>query len=161
MGEGMPIARATVDAQEACKAAVADASAMYPNSTIVFLPSGDLSGSFDGVRLQQLVTNLLINAAQYSAKGHNITLRADGLEDAIAIKVSNFGPVIPEESLKTIFQPLVQLEAEIEDDARPTTSLGLGLFIARETAVAHNGTIEVTSSTAEGTAFSVILPRNA
>ncbi|WP_229211319.1 MULTISPECIES: sensor histidine kinase KdpD [unclassified Duganella] len=159
MGAGMPIARATVDVQEVCKAAVADASAMYPNSTIVFLPNGNLTGSFDSVRLQQLVTNLLINAAQYSAKGQDITLRADGLEDAIAIKVSNFGPVIPEESLKTIFQPLVQLEADVEDDARPTTSLGLGLFIARETAAAHDGTIAVTSSMAEGTAFSVILPR--
>ncbi|MES2163571.1 MAG: HAMP domain-containing sensor histidine kinase [Pseudomonadota bacterium] len=161
MGAGMPIARTTVDVQEICQAAVADASAMYQKSSIVFHPNGNLTGSFDGVRLQQLVTNLLINAAQYSAKGHAITLRADGLEDAITIKVSNFGPVIPEESLKTIFQPLVQLEADIDDDSRPTTSLGLGLFIARETAAAHNGMIEVTSSTTEGTVFSVILPRNA
>ncbi len=161
MGAGMPTARTMVDVQEICQAAVADASAMYPKSTIAFLSNGNLTGSFDGVRLQQLVTNLLINAAQYSAKGHDVTLRADGLEGAITIKVSNFGPVIPEVSLKTIFQPLLQLGADIEDEARPTTSLGLGLFIARETAVAHNGTIGVTSSMAEGTVFSVVLPRNA
>jgi signal transduction histidine kinase len=87
-------------------------------------------------------------------------LEAVGLEDAITIKVSNFGPVIPEESLKTIFQPLVQLEPDIEEDARPKTSLGLGLFIAQETTAAHNGKIAVTSSTADGTVFSVNLPRN-
>lgn len=160
MGAGMPTVRATVDAQEVCKSAVADARAMYPGSTIVFRPSGNLTGSFDSVRLQQLVTNLLINAAQYSAKGHDITLEAVGLEDAITIQVSNFGPVIPEESLKTIFQPLVQLEPDIEEDARPKTSLGLGLFIAQETTAAHNGKIAVTSSTADGTVFSVNLPRN-
>lgn len=160
MGAGMPTVRATVEAQEICEAAVADARAMYPGSTIVFRPRGNLTGSFDSVRLQQLVTNLLINAAQYSAKGHDITLDAVGLEDAITIKVSNFGPVIPEESLKTIFQPLVQLEPDIEEEARPNTSLGLGLFIAQETTTAHNGKIAVTSSTADGTVFSVNLPRN-
>ncbi|HZV66387.1 MAG TPA: sensor histidine kinase [Telluria sp.] len=160
MGAGMPTVRTMLDSQEVCQAAVADARAMYPNITIVFRHTGELTGSFDGVRLQQLVTNLLINAAQYSAKDHDVILEAVGSAVAITISVSNFGPVIPEESLKTIFQPLVQLEPNIEDDARPTTSLGLGLFIAKETAVAHNGTIAVTSNTEDGTIFSVNFPRN-
>ena len=159
MGAGMPTVRTTVDAQEVCKAAIVDARAMYPGSTIVFRANGNLTGSFDSVRLQQLVTNLLINAAQYSAKGHDVTLEAAGLEDAITIKVRNFGPVIPEESLKTIFQPLVQLEPDIDEDARPKTSLGLGLFIAQETSAAHNGKISVTSNVADGTVFAVHFPR--
>ena len=107
MGAGMPTVLTTVDAKEVCQAALADAQAMYPGCTIVFRPSGNLIASFDGIRLQQMVTNLLINAAQYSAKGHEITLDATGLEDAITIEVGNLGPVIPAESLKTIFQPLV------------------------------------------------------
>jgi signal transduction histidine kinase len=160
MGAGMPTVRATVDALEVCKAAVADAQAMYPDSTIVFRPSGNLTGSFDSVRLLQLVTNLLINAAQYSTKHREVTLEAVGLADAITLKVGNFGPVIPEESLKAIFQPLVQLTADVDEDARPTTSLGLGLFIAKETTSAHNGTITVTSSADEGTVFSVNFPRD-
>lgn len=160
MGAGMPIVRATVDAEEVCKAAVADACAMYPDSTIVFLPSGNLTGSFDSVRLQQLVTNLLINAAQYSPRDKDVILQAGALEDTITIQVCNFGPVIPQQSLKTIFQPLIQLDPDIEEDARPKTSLGLGLFIAQETTAAHNGSIAVTSNVAEGTVFSVILPRN-
>jgi len=160
MGAGMPTTRLMIDAQGVCEDSVADARAMYPGSTIVFRPGGNLIGLFDAVRLQQLVTNLLINAAQYSAKGHDITLEAVGTEDAITINVSNFGPLIPEESLKTIFQPLVQLEPDIEEEARPKTSLGLGLFIAHETTVAHNGKISVTSDTADGTVFTVIFPRN-
>jgi signal transduction histidine kinase len=160
MGAGMPTVRVILDIAEVCKAAVADARAMYPNSTIVYSPSGNLIGSFDGVRLQQLVTNLLINAAQYSTKGSDVRLEADGSERSITLNVSNLGPVIPEESLKTIFQPLVQLDPDSEDDARPRTSLGLGLFIAQETATAHNGTISVTSSAAEGTVFSVRFPRD-
>lgn len=160
MGAGMPTARATVDAHEVCHAALADARAMYPGSTIIFHASGNLTGSFDSTRLQQLVTNLLINATQYSAREHDVTLEAAGLDDAITIKVSNFGPVIPEASLKTIFQPLMQLDPDIEGDERPKTSLGLGLFIAQETATAHNGTITVTSSAAHGTVFSVNFPRD-
>jgi signal transduction histidine kinase len=160
MGAGMPTVRVILDIREVCKAAVADSQAMYPNCTIVFHPSGDLSGAFDAVRLQQLVTNLLINAAQYSAKGSDVTLEAVGSECAITLNVRNLGPVIPEESLKTIFQPLVQLDPDSEEDTRPRTSLGLGLFIAQEAASAHNATISVTSSATAGTVFSVRFPRD-
>ncbi|MBC7859807.1 MAG: HAMP domain-containing histidine kinase [Burkholderiaceae bacterium] len=159
MGAGMPTARAPVDALAVCQAAVADARAMYPTSSFVFRPDGNLTGSFDSVRLQQLVTNLLTNAAQYSAKGRDVTLDAVGLEDAITIRVTNFGAVIPEAFLKTIFQPLVQLAPDSEEDTRPKTSLGLGLFIAQETVAAHNGKITVTSSDADGTVFAVDFPR--
>lgn len=160
MGAGMPTTRLMVDAQEVCIAAIADAHAMYPNSKIIFRPDGNLCGLFDAVRLQQLVTNLLINAAQYSTKGHNVVLGAVGKSDAITIKVINRGPVIPEESLKTMFQPLVQLEPDSEEEAKPKTSLGLGLFIASATAAAHNGKIAVISNMAEGTVFSAIFPRD-
>jgi signal transduction histidine kinase len=160
MNAGMPTNRLMIDAQEVCQAAVADARAMYPGSTIVFRPSGNLTGSFDAVRLQQLVTNLLINAAQYSSKDHDVTLEATGSDDAITISVGNVGPVIPPESLNTIFQPLVQLEPDSDEDARPTTSLGLGLFIAQETTAAHNGKLTVTSTEAEGTVFSAHFPRD-
>jgi signal transduction histidine kinase len=160
MDAGMPIMRASVDIVELCKAAAADAHAMYPNTTIAFHHDGALRGEFDGVRLQQLVTNLLINAAQYSDKGSEVTFEAIGDDDAITLTVRNLGPVIPQESLKTIFQPMVQLDPDGGEEARPRTSLGLGLYIARETALAHHGTIGVTSAAAEGTVFTVRFPRD-
>ncbi|MEO7497378.1 MAG: sensor histidine kinase [Massilia sp.] len=159
MGAGMPVVRARVDVEEVCQAAAADARAMYPNNMIVFHSSGQLWGSFDKIRLQQLVTNLLINAAQYSARGREVTLEATGLDEEIVINVTNVGTVIPQAALKTIFQPLVQLDPDSDVEARPRTSLGLGLFIAQATATAHDGTIAVTSSAAGGTVFSVKLPR--
>lgn len=58
-----------------------------------------------------------------------------------------------------IFNPLVQVaRRESEPHERPSTSLGLGLFIAREILAAHGGTIEVTSAEDTGTAFTVRLP---
>jgi signal transduction histidine kinase len=109
------------------------------------------------VRLHQLLTNLLINAAQYGGRTAPVLLRARADAHAVTIEVTNQGIVIPAESLQSIFRPLIQLPAEGEEE-RPRTSLGLGLFIAREIALAHGGGILV-SSNEGGTTFSVRLPR--
>lgn len=159
MGAGMPTTRLMLDVQEVCQAALADARAMYPACSIVFQPSGNLTGAFDAIRLQQLLTNLLINAAQYSAPQQDVTLEATGHADAITFQIRNFGPVIPAEFLKTIFQPLIQLAPESAEDTRPKTSLGLGLFIAHEITAAHDGTIAVSSDAANGTVFTLNFPR--
>ena len=160
MGGGIPATRTMVEAAEVCKMAVADAQAMYPAASVKFVAEGDLRGEFDNIRLLQLVTNLLINAAQHGERGMPVTLAAKGEADAITLRVTNFGPVIPAESMQNIFQPLVQLEPEGEHDTRPKTSLGLGLFIAQEITSAHDGTIDVTSDETDGTVFTVRLPRN-
>lgn len=160
MGEGMPTTRLPIDATGVCNAAVADARAMYPCNTITFQHSGNLAGNFDAVRLQQLVTNLLMNAAQHSNGDHAVTMQAQGTDKAIVIRVRNVGAVIPPDSLGTIFQAMVQLEPANAEDTRPKTSLGLGLFIAQQTAAAHEGTIAVTSDAVDGTVFTVTLPRD-
>jgi hypothetical protein len=160
MGGGMPATRTMLEAAEVCKTAVADAQAMYPGASVKFVAEGDLRGEFDNIRLLQLVTNLLINAAQHGERGMPVTLEAKGEADAIMLRVTNFGPVIPAESMQNIFQPLVQLEPEGGHDTRPKTSLGLGLFIAQEITSAHDGKIDVTSDETEGTVFTVRLPRN-
>ena len=160
LGAGMPIARTTINVHQVCEAAMADARAMFPRSVIRFDASGDLNGEFDAGRLQQLVTNLLINAAQYGTEGTCVVMAADGTAQRLQILVTNEGPAIPEEDLKAIFHPLVQLDVDRDEDARPRTSLGLGLFIAKETAEAHGGTITVRSDAVEGTVFTVDLPRH-
>lgn len=159
MAAGMPVLRAPVDILALCQAAVADAHAMYPDASIEFRHDGVLRGEFDAVRLQQLVTNLLINAAQHSDKASAVAFDAIGGDDAITLRVRNFGAVIPRESLTAIFQPLVQLEPEDVLESKPRTSLGLGLYIAHETAIAHDGAISVSSSATGGTVFTASFPR--
>ena len=71
----------------------------------------------------------------------------------------NAGSIIPEGSLGSIFDPLVQVP--VDGAGGPTggdASLGLGLFIAREIVAAHGGTIGVTSSLEAGTAFRLRIP---
>ena len=159
LGGKMPMVPSPSDMGDIAQAALHDAALAHPDCAFEFHSDGDLSGVFDGVRLQQVIVNLLTNAAQYRARGTGITLNVESGQDEVAIAVTNLGPAIPADALKTIFSAMVQLPVDGEQPGRPRTSLGLGLFIARETALAHGGSIEVSSSDVEGTTFTVRIPR--
>lgn len=157
LGDGIPIERHHGDLLEVCQWAVDDASGAHPQSQFVLESAGDLTGSFDHPRLQQVFTNLLNNAAQYGARNVPVVINATGHVDRICIAVTNLGPAIPHESLATLFSSFVQLSPHA-DDMRPRTSLGLGLYIAREICSAHDGTLTVHSDDS-GTVFSACIPR--
>ena len=72
--------------------------------------------------------------------------------------VNNQCRVMSRAYLRAIFKPLVQGPVDATD-TRPTTSLGLGLYIAHQIADAHGGDISVTSDDAIGTTFTVRIPR--
>ncbi|MGI4860261.1 MAG: sensor histidine kinase [Janthinobacterium lividum] len=159
LGVGIPTTLATIDLQTVCRSAIDDAKALHPATRFVLTTSGSLVGAFDSVRTTQLLTNLLKNAAQYGAAGRAVEVDIHGSPDAVTMKIVNHGDVIPGESLESIFLPLVRLAPHDEAGKRPRTSLGLGLYVARETALAHGGTISVTSDVAAGTTFTVCLPK--
>ncbi|MDL2354375.1 MAG: HAMP domain-containing sensor histidine kinase [Pseudomonadota bacterium] len=159
LGAGMPTTVVVADLRSVCEAALEDAGSTHPGTRFDVALDGDLHGRFDPVRLHQLLTNLLINAAQYGGHAAPVLLRAHADAQTLTVEVTNQGSTIPPDSLQSIFRPLVQLPAEASDE-RPRTSLGLGLFIAREIALAHGGSIAVSSNEASGTTFCVRLPRN-
>jgi signal transduction histidine kinase len=159
---GMPIKCKQTNLGEVCAAALEDASATHPDSRFELKTEGDLTGDFDADRLHQLLANLLVNAGQYGAKDRAVVMVAHGEAPAVIVSVTNYGPPIPASSLEAIFKPLVQLPEADEDSTRPRTSLGLGLFIAREIAMAHGGDLDAASDDSIGTTtFTVRLPRSA
>jgi signal transduction histidine kinase len=111
---------------------------------------GDLRGQWDADRLQQAMANLIVNALRYG--DGDVWLRGVDAGPHVELSVHNAGGCIAAERLPTIFEPF-----------RRGTSvgkgLGLGLFIVREIAAAHGGTVEVTSTPDGGTTFVVRLPR--
>lgn len=162
LGSGMPIALASSDAGKVCRAAIEDAQSTFPDSRFDFSSEGELSGMFDSVRLHQLFTNLLINAAKYGSTAEPVRVRALGEPGVVRVEVNNRGPAIPRRAWSAIFQPLVQWPSGASDDRKePRTSLGLGLYVAREIATLHGGSVEVHSSSEAGTTFTVCLPRAA
>ena len=158
LGAGMPTVKIHADLKDICQAAIEDAGAAYPDTAFELETEGHLTGQFDSVRLHQLFTNLLVNAAVYGSAETPVRMVARSSPHHVMVDVVNAGPVIPSESLESIFSPLLQLPG-VADDARPRTSLGLGLFVAREIALAHGGGISATSSEKAGTVFTVSLPR--
>jgi signal transduction histidine kinase len=160
LGKGIPVTPLAYDIGHVCETAHDEVQAAHPDCVFDLEMAGDLRAQVDPARLGQVLSNLLNNAIQYGAKGLPITLSARGEADTVVIEVVNQGPAIPADALKVIFNPLVQIRGEGVTATEPmSTSLGLGLFIAQEIVRGHGGTLRVESSDAEGTRFTIELPR--
>jgi two-component system NtrC family sensor kinase len=109
----------------------------------------------DANEMQQVFTNLALNAAEAMHEGGVIAIRtgADGDETFVRAEVSDTGSGIPEENLSKIFDPFFTTK-----DAGHGT--GLGLAITYGIIQRHEGTIEVKSELAQGTTFIIRLPRS-
>ena len=159
LGRGIEVVSNPGDLGDVCQYAIDEMRTAYPTREFTGEMAGDLSAGFDAGRIRQMLINLLVNAVQHGEPGHPVSLDVRGAGKTVRLAVRNRGRPIPPESLQVIFNPLVQIAAgEGEPDQRPPSSLGLGLYIAREIATGHGGTIGVTS-TAEGTTFVVEIPR--
>ena len=157
LGKSLPIERAPMDLADAAHAAIAEACAGNPECDPTVHVKGDTRGAWDAGRVSQLLQNLIGNALQHGLNKRDVTVTLTGEPDAVRLTVHNYGAPIPEDAIGTIFDPLVR--SADEQLGQPSTSLGLGLFIVKEVVDAHGGTIEVSSSEADGTLFTVVLPR--
>lgn len=158
LGDGIQIERRECDLLEMCQWALEDANAAHPRAVFSLHSSGNLIGAFDQARLQQLLTNLANNAAQYGTRETPILVDVAGASDHVVLKVHNHGAAIPTEVLPHLFKLLVQVP-ERDGNPRSRNSLGLGLYIAKQIAVAHGGDIEVESDGVAGTNFTAVIPR--
>ena len=157
LGGGIPITRSSIDLEETCRAVCDEISAYRPDCVVRFEAAGQLRGSWDGDRVAQALSNLLGNACQHGTRGEPVVVRVLGGGDEVVVSVSSQGPVIPERSLRDIFDPFRQLDPKAIT-ATEHSSIGLGLYIVQAIATAHQGTVDATSTVA-GTTFSLRLPR--
>jgi signal transduction histidine kinase len=126
----------------------------HPDRAIDLQVAGDTRGCWDGLRMQQLLCNLVTNAIKYGDSNAPVQVSMQGDGDDVQFEVKNSGAL--QGSGDTLFEPLRR--GGFADPTRETYSLGLGLYIAREIARAHGGDIELRSDEAE-TIFRVRLPR--
>ena len=159
LGRGIEVLPIVGDMGELCKDTFEEMRAAYSSRLLEFERLGDLTIAFDGPRMRQVLTNLLGNAVQHGDPIFPVHMSVRGGSEVV-ITVSNYGVPIPPESLQVIFDPLVQLaKHKTAANERPSTSLGLGLFIAREIVNAHGARITVSSSAESGTVFAVHMKR--
>ena len=141
---------------EICKDVIREIAAAHPTYTLQFSQSGDTAAVVDRTRMAQLISNLVGNAVQHGTRSGTISVSAQGDQQRVRVEVHNEGPAIDRARLEDIFEPLRRGASE---PPRTPGSLGLGLYIVRRIAVAHGGTISVTSSEEDGTTFVVEIPR--
>ncbi len=121
-------------------------------STLTLYADGPLEGQWDRVRIDQLLMNLVANAIKYGAGSPiDVTLRREG--DEAVIDVRDRGPGIAPEDMRRIFERF-----ERATSVRNYGGFGLGLYVVREIARAHGGSIQVENSADGGARFTARLP---
>lgn len=112
----------------------------------------------DGMRLRQMLANLLGNAVKFTENGRiNVTVRyvpVDGHHE-LQLQVRDTGPGISEEKLRTLFQPFTQGDASM---SRRFGGTGLGLTICRRLAQLMGGSATSVSTVGEGSTFTIQIP---
>jgi PAS domain S-box-containing protein len=127
------------------------------HSLVVELPGEPVFVDGDPVRLAQVFSNLLNNAAKYTPDGGRIALRMEAVGDHVQICVSDTGIGIAPELLRRVFDLFAQ--ASHPAGAEPH-GLGIGLYLVRGLVQMHGGTIKAESAgLGKGSSFTIGLPR--
>jgi signal transduction histidine kinase len=155
LGLGLHIVPSESDLATILKEEVHELRSAHPRRSIELTTAGDLRGNWDQGRLQQVISNLVVNALKYGTPESTVRVTAHGLAGEVLFSVENEGEPIEPLELARLFDPLRRGAERAPEEG----SLGLGLFICDAVAKAHAGEIKATSSGGT-TAFTVRLPRS-
>ena len=109
----------------------------------------------DEEQLYRLVSNLIVNAIQYTLAGGQVTVVLDRSDDRALIHIQDTGIGIAPSEQTQIFDRFYRVNS---DRSRNTGGSGLGLSIAKAIVQAHQGSIQVQSELGKGSAFTIRLP---
>lgn len=118
--------------------------------TEIFPGSGEVD--VDTERMQLVLANLIGNAVRYTPSGGAVTVRGRRTDTATVIDVQDTGPGIPKQYQTAVFDKFFRLPGSSSGGA------GLGLYIAKEIAMAHGARLTLTSEAGQGSLFTVELP---
>lgn len=122
---------------------------------VVEVPPGPITVHCDGLRLEQVLVNLMTNAIKYSPAGGQVVVKVATQGEWAMLSVSDQGIGIPPDQQAAIFEPFHRV-------AQATAGIagsGLGLAVSKRIVERHGGRIEVESEPGHGTTFRVLIPR--
>ena len=130
--------------------AVVEPLAQEHNVVLLNQPGHDIPPvSMDGMRMKQVLINLMTNAIEASPGGGEVAIRGHIAEGYLIIEVVDYGCGIPPEKRNEIFSPFFSTKKE---------GTGLGLPIVRKIVEAHKGSIEILDNPQMGVTFRVLIP---
>ena len=151
------LAETTVDFCALARRAIDDMRAVTRQHEFQLVAPTTLTVRGDEGRLQQVLSNVLDNAAKYaSAQSGPIVVTIAALPDSVVLHVSDGGSGVPEEDLPRLFTRHFRSTGAT---AGAVVGSGLGLYIAREIVLAHGGTITAANAPGGGLNVSLTLPR--
>ena len=154
---GLAVERRPDDLFSILRHAVADAQEGARSRCITLAIDGKGDGAWDSERATQIFANLVSNALIHSPADAPVDIVAEGRRgDRVYVEVRSYGAPIAPDRIGRLFEPLEQGDSPRR---RERGSMGLGLFIVRQLVEEHGGRVWVTSSSDEGTAFVVEMPR--
>ena len=109
----------------------------------------------DPKNMEEILSNLMSNAINYSPDGGDVTVTAKGMGGFMEIKVSDTGVGIAPEELPKIFERFYRIK---HPKTRQVSGTGLGLSLVKGIVEAHHGTMDVESVPDKGTTFTIRLP---
>jgi two-component system sensor histidine kinase KdpD len=146
--------RTPSDMDEIVEATVARLRTPLAGVNLQLFVSPDLpEAAVDPVQIDQVVTNLLENAATHSPPGGEVRVHVAGHGDAVRVRVSDQGPGIPLDEREKVFEAFFR-----GNEAPERAGSGLGLAISRAIVVAHGGRIWVEETAGGGTAMAFEVP---
>ncbi len=145
----------SVDLAALVQHAVADAQAATRRHTLHLHAPPSVPATVDPARIEQVLANLLDNAAKFSPEGTPIDVDlTTPNSDTVRLTVRDYGRGIPPERRDRLFSRFYQAQT-----GRPFSGLGLGLYYARQIVELHGGHIEAEFPPEGGTRIVVTLPR--
>jgi signal transduction histidine kinase len=153
---GIPISPRRMNLHDLVRRIVDELEPAHPGRTLRVRLSDDPAGFWDPDRLGQVVSNLLGNALEHTARDAAVDVIVDRTGPTAHLVVHNTGAPIAADLLPVIFDPFRSSRGARSDGA--PRGLGLGLYIAREIVRSHGGRLDVVSTESEGTTFTVTLP---
>jgi two-component system CheB/CheR fusion protein len=119
------------------------------------LPDDPVWAHADGARLEQVFSNLLINAAKYTPNGGDIGLLMERNDESVCVRIRDSGVGLEPAMLSRVFGMFVQVDtARGRENGR-----GIGLAVVRAVIEQHGGTVTATSAgLGLGSEFTIVLP---
>ena len=162
-GGETPLRLERADLREVCARVKEELEAAHPERAgagIMIEVEGDAVGVWDAEGLVRVLSTMADNAIAHGAQGAAgagaAAIHIDGRDaDRVEVTVHNAGEIAADKR-DVLFEPIRGTSRQ-----HHTRGLGLGLFLAQQVILAHGGTIEVTSSAADGTTMRISLPRAA
>jgi len=126
------------------------------HTLVVNTPADEIDVFGDAMRLTQVFSNILNNAAKYTPPGGTITVTVRRHADEVVVAVRDTGPGLPESMLGEIFEMFRQVDRTLDSSAG---GLGIGLTLVKQLVELHSGSVEARSEgSGLGSEFVVTLP---